>query len=1375
MKNVSSIEIPEQYDVATGDMIMRIASDVMEHQNTSTDKSQPFQISDNELPALFSYDQDILLLKNDFLKKVISAIIEPLVDQEKKLTIATKLWHIMCMAMVLDKKSIHSKDVVLICLDSSVGITQQSIQMTYESVCEIYAKLHIICDTKINYLYFKQAQKNPSIISGKQLKNTNQLIHRSSLLNYGNGSYDHNGEWQFGNQSLPAIPNFYAQTGTNLIHPLYGIRFNFLKSNTNTSYVLYNQDSLQGIIIQKDGTISRNEKAKLSLFYYTNIITQMTNALNRWIVYEDKTRKRKSIYISFGDKKKKFIFIKCFAVKSNYGASLLWYNEFIDPHGRKFAEYEFADDGSSLEEHAHDKFLAQKLAEYIASEIIAYTFSCIKKQRIPHPAAVPPNGSPWASVRINGSCSSTPAFMSGQAALSGSALKPVFKGESEGPPRDGSVQVTMAQNSLTPSLLHVYHWNEFSKDCVSIFIGHNSCNVFYSPDQYYVKITHYSIYNILHATLCNASGEFIDEVAFTCPRDVDIREAGKVLLAAALRVAGRPKPHDLGLIICIKPVLLDSNMQQSTESIIGRTSENYYNIETLKHSWESSSINSSSIILNKYSNQSSIYGNLTEKIAWFDKKTVENTQESKTDIVDIEEFSMKCRTYLTSAYISENVLNKERINELVHADKISSAIQIIANEKHSKNYIPRLSRINNIGMKSNDKNRDAFLYCNIMLQPHGLSYSVILKGEHWPQVENSFTKEYIEVEPGSGKDDFLRLFEFEIICVDHAGNPMVKYCPNYQLGQISVPRCANIEEIICGYLPDFICWMSSEGVNIHKIATNSIRTSSLKLTDLTIQKIAFDSSLITSHASSIKNWLLSYFPSLHDMNQNPVHDAVSVLEHLLNSTTLVDLPRDDGYCPARELDSSVDMATLRAALLLHDIGKAAPQDGGTGGYSNDHVKKSVELAWPLLQTLSLLEEQKKLVIFLIKNQDLITEAQKGLFGPTDRTISHIGKICGTALCAELLYHMHRCNNDSVHIFQQEASDESTKIYGNTNLTSRQLIDRVISYIHNSSFQAVSKDFSIPSHASVKNLKFHETKQSNSVKISNGEKVIKTIHLGNINKMYQKEYQALSYNPEYWKMAQEIYDEMSESPDLSFANALGMSYDGCTGTVVRGFYWTSPEYMDYMAENGLCAYDKADKFSINAMINAPDVNEIPIFKKFPQDILLVFDYHVGKYVTENGIEYLGKKWRKWNSAKYGAQVFSLNYNGNADISNPQIALDFGYSSILTKKSNPNDAAVMSIACLDPSRIALIGAYQYEKTTDAYQKGSASIIPMHLPIRLSGGGKEEILSPSLDKSEVFLDTTHKLHVCQPQRILLARTLWNGAPTSVYMSSKNGDDDE
>lgn len=33
MKNISSIEIPEQYDVATGDMIMRIASDVMEHQN----------------------------------------------------------------------------------------------------------------------------------------------------------------------------------------------------------------------------------------------------------------------------------------------------------------------------------------------------------------------------------------------------------------------------------------------------------------------------------------------------------------------------------------------------------------------------------------------------------------------------------------------------------------------------------------------------------------------------------------------------------------------------------------------------------------------------------------------------------------------------------------------------------------------------------------------------------------------------------------------------------------------------------------------------------------------------------------------------------------------------------------------------------------------------------------------------------------------------------------------------------------------------------------------------------------------------------------------------------------------------------------------
>jgi len=1371
MKNISSIEIPEQYDVSTGDMLMRIASDVAENQNTSTDKSHPFEISDNELPSLLSSDQDILLLKDDFLNKVISAIIEPLVDQEKKASIGTKLWHLMCMAIVMDKKSIHSKDVVLICLDSSVGITQKSIQMTYEVVCEIYAKFHIICETKIEHLFFQKSQKNPSIISGKQLNNNNQPIHRSSLMNYGIGSYDHNGEWQFGNQSLPSIPNFYAQTGANIVHPLYGMKFKFLKSSTEDSYILYNQNSLQGIIIQKNGLISKKEKARLSLFYYTDIITQMTNSLNKWIVYEDNNRKRKSIYISFGDKKKKFIFIKCFAMKTSYGSPLVWYTEFIDPRGRKFAEYEFVDD-ESAEDHAHDKFLSQKLAEYIASEMVAYAVSCIRKQRVPHPASVPPNGSAWASVRTNGSCSSIPPFMSGQAALNGSVLRPVFKSDSEGPPREGLVQVAVAQNSLTPSLLHLYNWNTFSKDCVSIFIGHNSCNVFYSPDQYYIKITHYNIHNILHATLCNASGDFIDEAAFTCASDIDIREAGTVILASALRVAGRPKPHDLGLILCVKPVLIDSNMQIGTDSIVGNVAGNYYATETLRNSWESSSVNSSSIIINKYSNQNAIYGNLTEKIAWFDKKTVENTQESKTAISDIDELAEKCRMYFTSEYVSDSIHNKETIKELLHSEKISSAIQVIAQEKHSKNYVPRLSRINNIGMKSNDKNRDAFLYCNIMLQPHGLSYSVILKGEHWPQVENSFTKEYIQIDPGSKKDDFLRLFEFEIICVDHAGNPMVKYCPNYQLGQISVPRCANIEEIICGYLPDFICWMSSEGVNLHKIATNSVRTASLKLTDLTIQKIPFDSSLINSHASSIKNWLLSYFPSLHDMNQNPVHDAVSVLEHLLNSTTLVDLPRDDGYCPARELRNGADMAALRAALLLHDIGKAAPQDGGVGGYSNDHVKKSVELAVPLLETLSLLDEQKKTAVFLIKNQDLIAQAQKGIFGPTDRTISHIGKICGTVLYAELLYHMHRCDNDSVHIFQQQSTDESTKIYGNTNLTSRQLIDRVISYIQNSTFQAVSKDVGVPSVLSSKKLSFRETRQANSVKISNGEKVIKTIHLGNINKMYQKEYQALSYNPEYWKMVQEIYDEMAESPDLSFAKALGMSYDGCTGTVVRGFYWTSPQYMDYMSENGLCAYDKADKFSINAMINAPDIREISIFKKFPQDILLVFDYHVGKYVTEDDVEYLGDKWRKWNSVKYGAQVFSLNYNGNADISNPQIAMDFGYSSILTKKSDPNDAAVMAIACLDPSRIALIGAYQYEKTTDPYQKGSASITPLHLTMRLSGGGKEEVLSPEIDRSEVFLDTSHKLHVCQPQRILLARTLWNGEPASVYTGSKDGE---
>jgi hypothetical protein len=203
----------------------------------------------------------------------------------------------------------------------------------------------------------------------------------------------------------------------------------------------------------------------------------------------------------------------------------------------------------------------------------------------------------------------------------------------------------------------------------------------------------------------------------------------------------------------------------------------------------------------------------------------------------------------------------------------------------------------------------------------------------------------------------------------------------------------------------------------------------------------------------------------------------------------------------------------------------------------------------------------------------------------------------------------------------------------------------------------------------------------------------------------------------------------------------------------------------LSQNGICSYDKSNKFSISAMINSPDINEISQLRKFPQDILLVFDYHVGKFLTEDELAYLGNIWRNWNRSKYGQQLFSLNYNGDQDESNPQIALDFGYSSVLSSKSDPEDAAVMSITCLDPSRIGLIGAYDYKKSTDKYQNRTSTITPIHIPLELPGGKTQHILSPHISQEEVFLDSKHKLHVCQQNRVLFAKKLWNDMPNSIY----------
>ncbi|NDH08571.1 MAG: hypothetical protein EBY16_02935 [Gammaproteobacteria bacterium] len=1365
MNNISSIEIPQQQDIASDIVLQRLIND--NPSNLLSIKTRPFLFSKQTIPSFFYEHQDFVDLFNKFADTISQTIQDKTVFQDTKNKIAEDLWIVMCAAIILDRKTIYSQDVATIIFSKTLGISNESLQLIYDLVCNTYAMIDFLCFSNQPIIKFEKLHNHPSILHGKQINRAhNSLIHTSSMNNYGQGSYDLNGNWQFGNQRLPSIINQNAQFGHNLVHPSYGIKFSFILDESKKFYILYIDNPAQGISMHLDGAI-KTEDLKWISEYFTDItFKKMSNNEELWIEYEDKTRKHKSIYISFSPEKDKNFFVRCLAAKYAYGRHVTWYAEIIDPNNQKIAEYSFSDSGNEEDVEKHKAFLSQKIGEYVASEIIAYAFACVHGRRIPHAAIVPPDGNPWSALRVSGSVSSIPPFMTGQAAFSGSTLQPVVKAADMELSRDGGINDLFPLDKHVPPLLHLYSWSDFQKQTVCVFTSEHSVNISFSPEHYYMNVKYYMLHQILVATLHSASGDFIDEAAFRGSTILDLPKIAKIILAKTLKVVGAPRIDQIGLEICKKPITFDLDRSKYATPSVGGEDNNNIDLKSLQNSWESININSSSLVLTKFSNPSNVYGNLTEKISWFDKKTVENTQESKIKISNIEEFCKRCVSYFKSQYISEKISDKESMQNVISSEQISSAVLSIADRNHSKNYIPRLSRINNIGMKSDDKNRESFVFCQVMHQPHSLSYVVVLKGEHWPQVENSFTKEYVEIDPGSGRDDYLRLFEFEIICVDSAGNPMVKYCPNYQIGQVSVPRCANIEEIVCGYLPDFICWMSSQGIHLHRISSNSIRFSHITLSPENISSLIFNSSLIYSNINPIKTWLLSYFPSLHDMNQNPAHDSVSVLEHLLNSTILVDLPRDDGYCPASEIASGYDLACLRAALLLHDIGKAAPQDGGVGGYSTDHIKKSVSMAWPIIQQLSLMDHQKELALFLIHNQDIIAKAHSGEIGAIDRAIAHIGKICGDEKTAELLYHMHRCDTDSAFIFQEQSSYESIKIHDKTNMTSRQLIDRVKSYINSSLFAKTDKSLIIPTTQYSKNIHFHNIFQSNSKKTSNGEKVLQTIHLSNINKIYQKEYQSLTYNPEYWNNAPMLYDEAASSPELSFAKAFGMSYDGPTGTIVRGFYWTSPEYVEYLSQNGICAYDKSNKFSISAMINFPDINEISKLKKFPQDVLLVFDYHVGKFLTEDELSYLGKIWRSWNILKYGQQLFSLNYNGEQDEANPQIALDFGYSSVLSNKTDPDDAAVMSIICFDPSRIGLIGAYEYKKSNDKYQKNTATITPMHLPLALPGGKTQYILSPHISQDEIFLDNKHKLHVCQKNRILFAKKLWNDMPNSIYM---------
>jgi len=1284
------------------------------------------------LPSFMKNDEVFLSCKQR-LSMLLRAIIPAahLSDHEYQEMIE-KIFDFMKMYAYQNKKNISMEDVRTLVLMFSRSFSKDHIRKIGSVIQECYAR--IIFDTQ-NYVereLFYFSANNPSFFPLKIPTKNHE---------FGQGGYDEHGEWSYGPQHLQLIPSGNAVFSQKILHPSCMMEFSLMNVSDKTGYSLRLYELYKEFSFNNDGHISAFSKEKIESALMEYFISKM-GTKKKWKTYTSDSMIHNRIDIVQKDGKTvMFSVVAIMGISENdmYGIK-------IDVHNsakNKIGEITTKTNQKSFYSHAIKK-TAQFLSEYVASELCMYVFCASKNMKITHPAIVSPNGTPWMASRLSGQLAYFPYGSTGQLASPAPMLLPIHKQSSSNNPISRSLQQSNEEKSLSSNFDVLTPWETFLIDSTVDVISSLKYRVSYNNNQYYVEIEKHPQGKGFIACLYNDIAELIEETMVLSQEKDRSFFAGQVCLATALRIENTPSYKDLGWTTRSNIILTNHGRKYESIPSLDVHSEGTELRLSVPSDPLSYSINPSSLIMRKFGSQNNLHGNLTNCLKIFEYKERLVDPEKDIKISTYKDLYETCNAYFSGNIMTDFVKLSFFKDKHLNVNAILSGLYS-AFGNIDFGIIPPLNN-----MDAEIYTNKSFPFITVDRQNFNSRYTVTLVSEYLP--DRKFSDSIEE------KNDLQRLYQFEITCFGEEGNPLFLYAPDIQTEGGIQPRYASLEHIICGYLPDFIIWANTIGFDSHRLIriSSSFHAKSFEKTRFMPSNKGKsgntpffpDFTMMTEQYETVRIWLARKFPSLIGMKHGFSSGDMDVFQHSLHAAKLVDQKGSTGFSIGRDIKDARQVRMLRIAALLHDIGKSSPDDGGVGGFSSDHPSVSAALSIPLIRKFKFRREDQETIVRLIRHHDVIAKAQEGKYGSIDEAAAHVAKLCQTKNFADLLYCLHRCDEESRNSsFFIEKNPVST-ISGATQSTAKEFIEIVKNHLVFSKFSktAIYED----AKNTMRRLATRKDVPLSDRSTMPAEYVQKVNNFLDISTFFPEEKRMLSFNPEYYEKMKHVAKNIKENPDLSFASSLGMSYEGATGSLFRCFYWTNKKTAQKIFTEGLRNYRGVDGRSVHCFVNSPSGNDgmlgnfFGIFGKnsnvLDHKILVVFDYHAGKCINYADMDTLRESWMKWKIAKVGQQLFSLGFNENEDMDNASIALSLGYSTIVEDEQ--------IIACIDPARVALIGAYEIQGKNHnigmphmetSYQDHYGSN-PISIEMKMPNGIEDSWTSPKIDSSEIFINNSH-----------------------------------
>lgn len=1206
---------------------------------------------------------------------------------------------------------------------------------------------------KISYIiqkiYSYIIQKYRNSLNNIQLglyKNNPSIIAKYQYQEFGAGSYDEDGKWTYGKQNIPSLTTGRAIADSRIIHPIYGFVFSFFNiQNSDYNVLSFSEKNEEKFYVNNRGFFSHGEKERLQKFVRLHISQNIS-----W-----SRQTNDDIYVVSGkvdllDQENRF-----FKITATYFDSILTIDYYIDS-GKKFSETKILVDNIRPSSQVYRRSI-QFLSKFIASEFAAYVFAAKNNMMVPAMTQVVPNGNPQTALRNGGGVVSAPVVGTGQSAMPISVVRSAAHPAVDFHGMEGMYLHDRNIVLAKPLQKRPLFWNMFSNQILIDAHEPESANLSHLSSNFMIIAQKTKMRGKTKILAVNENRDITEELLVVHQGDFTHIDIGKVALGHLLDIRHTPEWSEFSALLTDVPYSISEKISHLEQDVIANLENTDITHEFVKYS-----INSSSLTLEKFPRVMTVHGNLTNTVKIF-AHTIVDTFENANIISSYDEINHQI---MLSARSGNNEEYNSSVYRYYSPEGISKSLYMLKNilEKFSLPEIPMLPNVNMVGTKQGDQKQSVFHYDLPIVeeQNNGLCYVIRLSAEHVPEEKDNGAKAKSSVKIENEEMEithFSKFYQFKIMCNDSHGETLFVYDATRNFSSDHLPILSTLGLIYSGYLPDFIAWVNTRGMNFYRaFVSQNVQDAEAK--DFSQEEASpipfyFDNTLCTTQGHVARKWMTGTFPSVLDVNLNVSKGQYSILQHLLDSTASVDTIRKDGYSPALELNDSKNCKMLRAVMLFHDIGKISILDGGRGPFSENHGKVSASIARKFLEKFQFLESDIEQITKFIAHHDVFKNALEGKLGHLDEALSHIGRIAKTPSDIRMFYHIYRCDNDSFpeYIEDTEGEKVSSKIF----ITAEELCEHLVRNTKLAQYSPI-KDSALHIPAS----KFLFPDSLKEVGNSESEFVIKTNNFLSSSVIRQESIRTNSYNPEYFHKMQHMIKEMQLNPDLSFARSLGMSYDGATGSVVRCFLWTDVSVLNSIFAFGLKKYAGSENRLIEAVINSPSPGHkttTALFrdKDHPKlsaeaKAIIAFDYHVGNPIYHEELLAVRQLVRSWKISKMGRQLFSMNFDRYDIADQSSIALSLGYSSIVRRIFTSLNDPMPSISCLDPNRIALLTAYVLPRGIHVGSSineigqthNSYAAYPAKIEVSGKNGNRSLVTLPALPFGELFLSPDHT-HFC------------------------------